>query len=60
MERSPDPLLAGQAVQVHVVAWTEHGPQASAFTQPLAARPAVSFSAGTAPHLVGVITATDS
>ena len=33
MERSPDLLPAGQAVQVHVVAWTEHGPQASAFTR---------------------------
>jgi hypothetical protein len=53
-------LLAGQAVQVHVVAWTEHGPQASAFTQPLAGRPAVSFAAAAEPYLVGVITATDS
>ena len=53
-------LLAGQAVQVHVVAWTEHGPQASAFTQPLAGRPAVSFAAAAEPYLVGVITAADS
>jgi hypothetical protein len=30
-------LLAGQAVQVHVVAWTEHGPQAFTFTLPRAA-----------------------
>jgi len=53
-------LLAGQAVQVHAVTWTEHGPQASAFTLPLAARPVVSFAAGTAPYLVGVIAATGS
>jgi hypothetical protein len=42
-------LLAGQAVQVHVVPWTEHGPQASAFTRPLARLPVVNFAAGTAP-----------
>jgi hypothetical protein len=53
-------LLAGQAVKVRVVTWTEHGPVASAFTQPLTARPAVSFAAASAPYLVGVITATDS
>jgi RNA polymerase sigma factor (sigma-70 family) len=53
-------LLAGQAVQVHVVAWTEHGPQASAFTLPLVGRPAVSFAAAAEPYLVGVIAATDS
>jgi hypothetical protein len=53
-------LLVGQAVQVHVLAWTEHGPQASAFTQSLAGRPAVNFAATAEPYLVGVITATDS
>ena len=53
-------LLAGQAVRVHVVAWTERGPQASAFTQPLAGRPTVSFAAAAEPYLVGVITATES
>ncbi len=53
-------LLTGQSVKVQVVTWTDHGPEASAFTQPLAAQPAVSFAAATAPYLVGVITATDS
>ena len=53
-------LLVSQAVQVHVVAWTEDGPQASAFTQPLAGRPAVRFAAAAAPYLVGVITAADA
>jgi hypothetical protein len=50
-------LLAGQAIRVHTVAWTGHGPRFSAFTQPLTARPAVSFSAARSPYLVGVITA---
>ena len=51
-------LLAGQVVRVHAVDWTGRGPRFSAFTQPLAARPAVSFPAANAPYLVGVITAT--
>jgi len=50
-------LLAGQEVRIHTVAWTGHGPRVSAFTQPLTARPAVSFSAAGTPYLVGVITA---
>jgi hypothetical protein len=50
-------LLTGQVVRVHVVAWTGRGPRVSAFTQPLTARPAVSFSAVGTPYLVGVITA---
>jgi hypothetical protein len=37
-------LLAGQEVRIHTVTWTGHGPRFSAFTQPLTARPAVSFS----------------
>jgi RNA polymerase sigma factor (sigma-70 family) len=53
-------LFAGQAVKVQEVTWTDHGPETSAYTQPLARQPAVNFTAGTAPYLVGVITATDS
>ena len=50
--------LAGQVVRIHTVAWTGHGPRFSAFTQPLTARPAVSFSAAGTPYLVGVVAAT--
>ncbi len=50
----------GEAVQVHVVAWTEHGPQTLAFTQPLARRTAVNLAAAAEPYLVVVIPATDS
>ena len=50
-------LLAGQVVRVNTVAWTGHGPRFSAFTQPLTARPAVSFSAVGTPYQAGVITA---
>ena len=49
--------LAGQVVRIHTVAWTGHGPRFSAFTQPLTARPAVSFSAAGTPYLVGVVAA---
>jgi RNA polymerase sigma factor (sigma-70 family) len=52
-----DGLLAGQVVRVHAVGWTVRGPRSSAFTQPLAAHPAVTFPAANAPYLVGVITA---
>jgi hypothetical protein len=52
-----DGLLAGQVVRIHAVDWTVRGPRFSAFTQPLAAHPAVSFPAANAPYLVGVITA---
>src|SRR5690242_5083120 len=52
-----DGLLAGQVVRVHTVTWTGHGPRFSAFTQPLTAHPAVSFSAAGTPYLVSVITA---
>ena len=52
-----DGLLAGQVARVHTVEWTGHGPRFSAFTQPLSARPAVSFPVAGAPYLVGVITA---
>jgi hypothetical protein len=45
---------------MHVVKWTEDGPQASAFTEPLAGRTAVNFVAAAEPYLVGVITATDA
>jgi len=53
-------LTAGRAVRVKAVRWTAAGPQESAFTRPSVGRPAVSFTAGAAPYLVGVITATDS
>jgi len=52
-----DGLLAGQVVRIHTVEWTGHGPRFSVFTQPLSARPAVSFPGANAPYLVGVITA---
>jgi hypothetical protein len=45
-------LLAGQVARVHTVAWTGDGPRFSAFTQPMAARPTVSFSAAANPLLV--------
>jgi hypothetical protein len=51
-------LLAGQVVRLHAVEWTGRGPRFSAFIQPLAAHPAVSFPAANAPYLVGVVTAT--
>lgn len=53
-------LLTGAAAKIHVVSWTEHGPRATAFTLPLAARPAVSFAASATPYFVGVIAATGS
>jgi hypothetical protein len=42
------------------VAWTEHGPRASAFSQPLSGWPAVSLAAAAAPYLVGLTTAADA
>jgi hypothetical protein len=50
-------VLAGQVVRVHTVKWAGHGPRFSAFTQPLSARPAVSFPTAGVPYLVGVIAA---
>ena len=53
---SPRPAVLRE-LRIHTMAWTGHGPRFSAFTQSLAARPAVSFSAGGNPYLVGVIAA---
>jgi DNA-directed RNA polymerase specialized sigma24 family protein len=53
-------LTAGRAVRVKAVRWTAAGPQESAFTRLSVGRHAVSFTAGAAPYLMGVITATDS
>jgi hypothetical protein len=53
-----DGVLAGHVVRLHAVTWTRHGPRFSAFTQPLTARPTVSFPSADTPYLAGVIIAT--
>jgi RNA polymerase sigma factor (sigma-70 family) len=58
-----DGLPPGQQAVVRTVTWTSAGPQTgpeiSAFAQNLAESPAVNFTAGNVPYLVGVVAVTD-
>jgi hypothetical protein len=53
-------LPPGRQAAVHTVTWTRAGPETSAFAQNLAESPAVNFTGGNVPYLVGVVAVTDT
>jgi RNA polymerase sigma factor (sigma-70 family) len=54
-----DGLPPGSQADVRTVTWTSAGPAMNSFTQNLAESPAVNFTGGNAPFLVGVVAVTD-
>jgi hypothetical protein len=54
-----DGLPPGQRAGVRTVTWTPAGPEISAFAQNLGESPAVEFTTGNVPYLVGVVAVTD-
>jgi hypothetical protein len=54
-----DALPPGRQAKIHTVTWSPAGPQIDAFPQDLAESPAVNFTSGNTPYLVGVVAVTD-
>jgi len=55
-----DALPPGRQAQVRTVTWTRAGPAIGAFPQNLAESPAVTFTGGQNPYLVGVVAVSDA
>ncbi|HEX6518630.1 MAG TPA: sigma-70 family RNA polymerase sigma factor [Streptosporangiaceae bacterium] len=53
-------LPPGSGANARTVTWTKAGPRMNSFAQNLAKSPAVNFTGGSVPYLVGVVAVTDA